>query len=413
MDNELQRFLDFYKNQEKEAGEKIKLAEDIYKDLTKKLPKIRSHYHGYAPWSIDHMVRTYAHKRFNFTWSAKYYTGKAEKIELGFSPDAEKYLKQIQYKKLFDIQGLWRAGQKKIKEIDCSFDFRPWFVDIFNCPFLPPITRDEVHLMERFLLETPVELHMWEIDVGDYDWESYEYQKISYAEREEIELQEFYQNYALAIFEDRGYPPWYDFYDTYNGTGGILMLTDVKFPKELFYMRLYNKHEEKEKKEQAKKEGSVATPKPKAHHQLPTLGLDKKYSSEQATNDLVDEFESPEVKRLWKCYKKVENYDVKDAEVYSEEIDSIIEILKTIPEKVPIEEHDDWQQGLMISYRKYKYRKTIEAIPSVYEDYLMRLETGVGFAHPEEKRWPINLDDMKKEILEGRRLNGEPMDFNY
>jgi hypothetical protein len=413
MDDVFQRYLDFYKKQEDDASSNSRLAEEIYNDIKKKLPEIYAYFGGYAPWSIDTMLSFYLHKRHYFSRSAEYFTSKSEKIELGYHPGAEEYLKQIQYKKLFDLQGLWRAGQKKIKGIDIAWEFRPWFHDIFHCPFLPPITCDEVDLMIRFLNETPVDLHNWETDVWDYDWENYEYQKITYAEREEIELQEFYQTYVLALLEDRGYPPWYEFYDTYNGTGGILMLPDIKFPKEVFYRRLYHKHMEKEKKEKAIKEGKAPEPPPVGRHQLPALGLEKDYSLEDATNEFVEEFESPRIKRLWKCYKKVENYDVKNAEVLNEEIDSIIDILKTTKEKVPIEEHENWREGLIISYRKYKYRKTIEAIPAAYDDYLLRLETGVGFAHPDEKRWAINLDDMKKEILEGRRLNGEPMDFDY
>jgi hypothetical protein len=413
MDEPLKGFSDFYNKRVEDARTEIQLAEKIATDLKKKLPEIYDFFGEFAPYSVVNMLEMYAHKRHRFTSAAKYFTSRVEEIQLAYRPDAEKYLKQIQYKKLFELQGLWRAGQKKIKGIDTTYDFRPWFHDIFNCPFLPPITTDEVNLMIRFLNETPVDIQQGEHGFDDYDWENYEYQKISYAEREGIELQEFYQTYVLAIIFDNGYPPWYEFYDTYMGTAGILMLTDVKFPKECYYRNLYRQHQEKEKKKNDKKEGKVVEAPQSSPEHLPSLGLDDDYSLADAMNDFVEEFETPENKRLWKCYKLVENYGNDKAEAIFDEIDEIMYILKNTTEKVPIEENEDWREGLIISYRKYKFRKTVETIPVAYDDYLMRLETGVGFAHPDDTLWYPYMDDIKQQILEGRRLAGEPMDFNY
>ncbi len=413
MDEPLKRFLEFYKERIEEAQADSKLAHKIVSDFNAKLPDIHNYFCEFLPVSVEEMLRSYGIRRHRFTKASNYYAKRTEEIQLGYIPEAEKFLKQILFKKLFDLQGLWRAGKKQIKGIDVTYDFRTWFLDIFNCPFLPPITQDEVDLMIRFLKETPVELHHGENGFDDYDWDNYPYQKMTYAEREGIELQEFYQTYALAMISDMGYPPWYDFYDNYMGTAGILMMTDVKFPKELYYIRLLKKHKDKEEELKKIAEGKSSEVQPVRPVRLEYLGADSDFTTEQAIDEFVEEFETPENKRLWKAYKLVDNYGEKYDEALLEEVESVIYELKSIGEKVPIEEHEDWRQGLIISFRKYKYRKTIETIPMAYSDYLMRLETGVGFAHPENTGKDSTIDNLKQQILEGRRLNGEPMDFNY
>jgi hypothetical protein len=411
MDEPLINFLNRHKQKIEEAKADAKLAESIKKDLLKKLPKIIEHFSEFQPGSVVHMIEWYAEKRHRFTKVADYYAGAAERIHLGYLPSAEKFLRHIQYKKLLDLQCLWRAGKIELKGIETTFDFRKWGEDIYNCPFLPAITQDEVDLMIRFLNETPVEMQPSDEHFFDYDWHNYEYLKICFAEEEEIELQDFYKDYTIAILEDNGIPPWYEFYDTYMGTKGLLALTDVKRPKEAYYIKLWNDHKNKEKEEQERMEGKEPAPPPPPRDERWYMGIDS--DTDEDIAEMVDAFESPEVKKLWENYVVVDVKESSDEEALEEEVRSIYFSLTEEKEIVPLEAHEDWRQGLIISYRRHKFRKTVEAIPTAYDDYLTRIETGIGFSHPdnnEPMQWEI---DIRQSILEGRRIAGEPMDFNF
>ncbi len=413
MNEPLKKLSKFYKDRVAEAQAESELADKIIDELRNKLPKIQRYFKKYNPGSVEQMLYWYAGNRINYTKTAHYYLSRAEGIKLGYFPEAEQFLKYILYKKLINLECLWRAGQKKLKGIDSSDDFRYWYKDIFNCPFIPPITQEEVDLMIRFLIETPVELHKRDNTFEGYDWDNYVYLKMTYADVHGLELEEFYQTYALAIMSDNGIPPWYDFYDTYMGTEKILMLEDVKFPKEVYYIRLYAEHKRAEQKKKDIAEGKTAQAPQKRPKLLPFLGIEEHYRTEKAMEDFVANFETPENKKLWKCFKLVEKCGVGYDEGLQEELQEVFDIMKSLDEKIYLEEHEDWRQGLLISYRKHKFRQTVETIPVAYADYLMRIETGVGFATPEYLAQYSYKETRNQEILEGRRLAGEPMDFNF
>ena len=41
--------------------------------------------------------------------------------------------------------------------------------------------------------------------------------------KKQIEPEEFYKTYVCALINDNGIPPWYNYYDTYMGIGGLLI----------------------------------------------------------------------------------------------------------------------------------------------------------------------------------------------
>src|SRR5205823_2240812 len=71
-----------------------------------------------------------------------------------------------------------------------------------------------------------------------------------------------------------------------------------------------------------------------------------------------------------------------------DEVENVWHDLKAVREPVPVQMNGDWRVALITAYRDYKTKKTIEAIPAAYDEYLMRLETGIGFEAPEQKEIP-------------------------
>ena len=122
---------------------------------------------------------------------------------------------------------------------------------------------------------------------------------------------------------------------------------------------------------------------------------------------LVDEFETPEIQKLYKNYAISEVFDSDREEALNEEVSNVILRLENAREEIPIEANKDWREAVIIAYRRYKAKKIIESIPLAYEDYLMRLESGIGFTIPENAELPEYMVNIKQHILEGRRLAGE------
>jgi hypothetical protein len=438
MEEPLSQFINFYAVRGKDEQEKnVLLAEEIKKDLLEKLPKIIEHFSAFEKWSVESLVQQYAHERHRFVKSASFYTKHAEKIQFEYRLEAGECLKYILQKKFFNIQCLWRAGRITLPGMDTTLDFHRWIDDLYNCPFLEPISRQEVDILIDYLQK-----HPHEADVGKhtYDWQDYPYLKLCYFEQEEIEPEEFYKTYVCVIINDNGIPPWYNYYDTFIGSGGLLGLPDIKFPKELYYRRLYTERRTNIAAEQAKKEGKPPASIPKAPHRKPTMGLDM--NSDEAIAEFVELFEPRDIQKLYRCYCIVEKdearYPAEDTSMDEDEpdedgimdtrddeweeeprgpskddLDTAWYALREAREPVPMEAHADWRVALVEGYRKYKIRKIIEAIPAAYDDYLMRMETGIGFEKPEDTELPQYMQEAKENILKGRKLAGEPEDFNY
>src|SRR5687767_8395140 len=90
------------------------------------------------PTSRESFISDYAHKTVQWLeWGPKNAQW-LEREDLSWVNDATGRLKEIQQKKLFDMQCLWRAEKISIPAIEVSTDFDYWEEDIFNCPFLEP-----------------------------------------------------------------------------------------------------------------------------------------------------------------------------------------------------------------------------------------------------------------------------------
>lgn len=148
--------------------------------------------------------------------------------EIKHRKEAEKAIELIQHKKLFNIQCLWRANQFEHPLLRCTYDFHFWDRHVNDCPFLDPVSTEDIQLMQAYLRKPDVEL------TGLFLW-------IGYQDYDE-----------LLKMEDDHYinmPPWYEFYDGYRNTGNLLKLPDLRTPYEDMLwdaVRKENKRKEKE-----------------------------------------------------------------------------------------------------------------------------------------------------------------------
>ena len=294
---------------------------------------------------------------------------------LKFKDEGEICLKQILQKKLFDLQCQWRAEQIKLPGVESKFDFLNWEQNIFNCPFLEPITQRELEVYIAYMQSSNYDADSF------YGWQNYEDIKGFYNDAEE---------------DDDNSPDWYIFYDNQmGGNKGLLLLPDIRGEKEKKYMEFAYA-------EQNKVIAQLPPPDPRPH-------LNINYDYPKLRKFLIEVDGDKEVLPafdLWVSRReKADSWE-------KEEADRAFRLLEDADEPFPIYgEHTDWKLALIATANQYKKLKTIKALPAVYDEYLFRKQSGIAYPPPENN---LGLwDNLKEMVLKGRELAGEPRDFNF
>jgi hypothetical protein len=296
---------------------------------------------------------------------------------LRFENEGAEELVNIQWKKFFNIECLWRAEKIKVPEVEHTYDFIYWSEDLSHCPFLPPLTEDEVELYIEYVL-------------GD---------------RYEEEMETDWDNLRRAMEADPGddddyddmYPEWFTVFDMRYGTEGLIKLPDIRGEKEDFYLDLY--YEDKRKRE-PKEEKSESPPN--------TLQMLEYYRLE-AIEAFIKEFED---EKLLRYFHLVEELN----EPYGDwDLNVAVDRLREAGEPVPIEAANNWRDAVVKAWDDYHRRKLAEGIRAAYRDYCMRLENKVTVQDEAEDMadWEEFRKTHKDELVKGRVLNGEPPDLNF
>ena len=204
---------------------KAKLRDEIYDDLMTN-PAYKEFFSKYETYSIREFCWEYAKHKADLIDSAHYYPDPfVDRKEHWLNWYTENVFKIILQKKLFNLQLQWRAGKIELPEIQISFDFQIWCQYIKECPFLEPVTADEIRVMKDFLMED-----FFQSSTGLINgWQDYE---VLLQKNEEDDYEYM--------------PPWYEYYDDKLGTGYLLLLPDVRGQKEKEYQEIYWKWKNKQ-----------------------------------------------------------------------------------------------------------------------------------------------------------------------
>jgi len=360
---------DRIKSEEEEGRAILSVEKELRSD-----PKYREYFKDYKDSSWESFVTHYAFTKVNALKYGVMYLKQKEEAELKYFNMAEENIWDIQQKKLFNFQCLWRAEKVTSEHVEVIPDFYYWNHNIKCCPFLEPISDEEIEMYKNFL-ET--------LDVEDYDsvfnypdWQDYE----GYKEEHGGEV------------EGITYPEWYSYYDMRMGTSALMLLPDIRGEKEDYYLDIYHNHRR-------------AT-----EQQLAPLNIDRRKYLNTYDFDLmkgfIEKFEDSKVYRYMEVYSK-RIWD--DSNI---DFEFFIHKINDIKEYIPIEAHYDWRIALVRAYNNYEKGKVLEQIDVVYRDYKDRLSMGIGY--PEDNSYRLDTSDVrKKHLIEARVLNGEPPDLNF
>jgi hypothetical protein len=364
---------------------KINFQKKVMEDL-KSNENIQNYFKGFTPDSVKNFIESYSIQKSNWHHAGALWIKVKEDHDLKWTEAAWWHLELIQQKKLFDIQCLWRAEKIQLPLIELSCDFHFWEKNILNCPFVDPITQDEVDLYQQYLKTENVQLE------------------------DDVEIFLSFQNYSLIKDaysnedSDYNFPEWYEFYNSRRGTSALLELPDTRGNKERFYLDLARSPERK----QAIAEISSV------FHQNPGEYTDKQGRkilnafSPESLDLFVEAFEDKQTREFYKAYAWAHR-DHEELEQLQEDI----KLLLSAPEPIPVEEHNDWKEAIQNAVRKYSIQLISEHLTEAFGQYQMNRSMNIAFPEKEAEHVKAAKKVLVDDILLGRKLNGEPEDLNF
>ncbi len=384
--------------------ENARRKEQIYKDTIHWFEtdeKAKAWLNQFRPDSLRSALDSYAYRKAGWIINKERNAWYREHEALKYKNEAEKCLGNIQQKKLFDKQCLWRAEQFKHPAIETTQDFFYWECNVLNCPFLDPVTQEDVDLyisfLETYFGENLSFLGSWQ-DYDSYNSDRPTIIKMMNKPVEENDAEE--EDAEEEDTADELMPPWYQFYDTHRGGGSLLLLPDVRKPKELAYA---NAAIIEEQKEYEKKPAAPVDPRPSLNLHEDGMLL-----------DFIEEYEK-DSKEVLDAYHINEDPD-QDDEGLEEALEDAWFKLSDCKEPFPIARGiTDWREALIMTAEQWEHKSIIKLLPIVYDEYIFRRQCGIE--HPYDKQqaqtYREMADNYKARILRGRQLKGEPMDFNF
>jgi hypothetical protein len=374
--------VDKYTNEKVEKGIQDLLEEKELKITWRKEIEqnetIQDYFKSYNERSVVSFVDSYINNKYLWYKYGDMYKRMSDENQSQWIVMAHEHLEAILQKKLFDLQCLWRAEQLEIEGVKICFDFNIWENDIFNCPFLEPINKNDIELYQEYLLKNDTEFGRFSISE---EWQNYEDIKNSYiSDNGESEM-----------------PAWYEFHNLRTGNSKLLLLPDIRGEKEQFYSELYFKN--KEQKIEIKEK------------QIVIEDLDKRLYLENHKKDVVSffvkTFETKEIQNKFHYYQEANESD-NDNEYYEEIFRDLLEN----KEYIPISSHYDFKEALKLAYNNFCNKKLSDHLPIALEQYLFNIK--MGFSVERDNDFYIELrNTYTQRFMEGRVLNGEEHNLNF
>lgn len=363
--------------------DEAKLEKEIEKDLRTN-PRYKDFYEKYNPGSVENFIESYKKRKARWLKYGEKRIVDEQNRALRYKTFAKNSLWQIQQVKLFDAQCLWRAEQLIIPAISISDEFLYWGKKIENCTFLPPISEDELSLFKDYVLTDSADIQTGGWYFGVDNWQDYDEIKRTFENMEDNDITA---------------PEWYLYYYNHIGGAPCAYLPDIRGEKEEFYFDLHRKNSSRNKSEQSSTK-------------LEDLRPSFTFYLDNNLYEFVDRFEDERVKEYAKMIDDPDDDD--DSDVLYDAID-ILEYADNRIELIP--GNLSWKDAIIVTARRYAKQKIHQELDGAYKSYLQRMNLGIAFEcerDEDDLKFYKNFVNLrKKDILEGRKLNNEPEDFNF
>ncbi len=336
---------------------------------------------SYNPASMQSFFDQYAFRKRLHVAHSEYRLKKAEVREMPFRSEVEMAYKAILQKKLFNLYLLWCAEQITFPGVQIRMDFYTWSRYPQACPFLEPANAGEVAAMQAFLRSE-------ECDLGRFG-NALLVHSIPHLQRTDEE----------DIDADYEIPDWFHHYDTYLGTGGLMLLPDIRGEKEERYI---NQYFEDDRSKEVQRDPQPVDTRP----WLAFYDGEKHYELAKLVDDEIFQELFYDQWQTEAAEKEAED----EAGVY--DIEDIVFHLSEIADPPRVRGGITWREALYYCWQDYLKEKVAFILPQIWEEHKFYIETGLKWGDQYLKEDGL-ADMLKKQILRGRELAGEPQDFNF
>ncbi len=294
-------------------------------------PCYREFFDQYDPVSVHDFIREYARRKAQYRLAEEQNVEQVEP-ELKWRSFAEGCLAEIQQKKLFNLQCLWRAEQIQLESIQTTADFLPLEFKIFSVPFLSPVTESELNLYLEYLMNMET--------VADHTcrWQDYD------------RIKEAYENN-----HPEDIPVWYRFYDSALGSESLLSLEDKKGEAERQLLQ-------KAPYDSLLKQSLLQDERPYLKFNYHTLEF------------FVYTFEN---KQIIRQFLQAERFhpDIDNNKLLFDSWNILLEA----DEAIQVNDKGDWRTVLINTADQYRRKKTAQALAALFKEYRLRISTGIPF----------------------------------
>jgi hypothetical protein len=342
-------------------------------------PKVIAYFKNYFGNVLDSFLEHYIDQKYLYHKYSDTYSSMYQSNQVYWINEAHEQLESILQKKLFDKNCLWRAEQLEIEGVLVSHDFDMWERDIFNCPFIDPITQDDINLYQKFLTTTNLERYDLKCDGS---WQDYSAFKNKYIDNNDDESETL--------------PAWYEYHNNKTGNGSLLILPNVRGTKEDFYLQLYWDDVMEERKKE-----------PDYVEYIPDQRPFFSVYDEENIKAFIDKFEDPKTKKYYQYFT------ARNKSIFEDPLKDTIENILEADELIPVEAHYDIKQAIEIAYNKYQMKKLAEYLPIAYEQYIFNKNMNLSFSEKRDNFYVNLREGYIAKIKKGRVLNGEPNDLNF
>ena len=340
--------------------------------------ELQQHLSGYLPSSVELFINSYLNEKLSWHNYGEMYAESNSCRNTRWIDMAHEQLEIIQQKKLFDIQCLWRAGNFTTKEIEISFDFNLWEKYILDCPFIEPVSEDDIAAYTKYLLN---------LNEGDYPFTD------CGIYQEHDQLKEAYND------SNGTFPCWYEYHNLMTGKNVLLQLQDIKGEMENFYCSLFR--EDRNNREREKYEKLEAE-----RDKRPYLTYEEQ---EKLKKKIATKYENINTRYLYNEYTQGMNKHHR----FDSNLEDEIDLLLNADEDIPITTGLNWRDATRIAGRNYICNKIVESLPEALNQYNLKRQLNISFYDDK-----IDYNDSLRMIfleliLAGRKLNNEPEDLNF
>jgi len=334
-----------------------KLREEIKAEL-KQDEALKKYVEKFQSADLDDFILYIAERKIQIVSSQNWIIQSSEHTpEIKYRKEAERAIELIQQKKLFNIQCLWRANQFEHPLLRCTYDFHFWETHIHDCPFLDPVSPEEIQLMQSYLRMPNSELTQF----GGWSMSFQDYESI-------LETEGATEDYIYM-------PEWYEFYDGFRGTSYLLKLPNLRGQQEDDLRDAWQQDRARKEKENPTTTQYVTDIRPYFNVFSEVDNYFKNFEKDNFLKELNSLYRAEQ-----QAYMDTEDMD----------FDWALEILKEANEPVYMVGGKEWKEAIKETAVRFINLKVADDLDLLYEADALFNELDISTVK----------DDLTKEILE-------------